>query len=438
MDRRPLRVCSHWMAVLALALCFSPASPAQTTSPQTGLSRRARLHRNLASASSPSIPLTAGKWSQISELNPTTAPPLIDSGALFGSGVALSGNTALVSYQVTSTQPSGASAFIFQKPASGWKNMVAQATLFTPGEFLGVAGTALSGNTAVICETDAAYVFVKAATGWTDMEPTATLTTTDGAGCSIVYGTLSISSDGNTIVFGDFESDSGTGAAYVFVKPATGWADMTQTAKLTASDAQASSLFGYCTFISGDTVMVGSPGAGVQDTGKIYVYVEPPSGWADMTETAQLTVPNAPQKAEVGTGLSLDGDTLLASSFAETAYIFTKPAGGWTNATPSVSLTAADGPSSDLGIAVSLSGKIAAVAASNRGGTQSAQAGGVYIFNEPKGGWKTMASNVLLTPSDCHYFCDFGSSVWLQGNLLLVGADYAQNTAGAAYIFELP
>jgi hypothetical protein len=425
------------MAVLGLALCFSPTSPAQTTSPQTALSRRARLQHHVASASSPSIPLTAGKWQQISELNASTAQPLFGGDSLFGSGVALSGNTALVSYQVTSIQPSGASAFIFQKPASGWKNMVAQATLFTPGEFLGVTGTALSGNTAVICQTDAAYVFVKPSGGWTDMEPTAKLATTDGAGCSIVYGTLSISSDGNTIVFGDFEADSTKGAAYVFVKPATGWADMTQTAKLTASDAKASSLFGYCTSISGDTVMVGSPGAAA-DAGKIYVYVEPPSGWADMTESAQLTVPNAPKKAEVGTGLSLDGDTLLASSFAETAYIFTKPAGGWTNATPSVSLTAADGPSSELGIAVSLSGKVAAVAASNRGGTLNARAGGVYIFNEPKGGWKTMTSNVLLTPSDCHYFCQFGSSIWLQGNLLLVGADFAQNTAGAAYIFELP
>jgi len=46
---------------------------------------------------------------------------------------------------------------------------------------------------------------------------------------------------GNTVVIGAPEAKDGgnnlVGAAYVFVKPANGWANMTQTAKLTCANA---------------------------------------------------------------------------------------------------------------------------------------------------------------------------------------------------------
>jgi hypothetical protein len=48
------------------------------------------------------------------------------------------------------------------------------------------------------------------------------------------------------------------GSAYVFVKPAGGWANMTETAKLTASDGAANDFFGNSVAISGDTVVVGA------------------------------------------------------------------------------------------------------------------------------------------------------------------------------------
>ena len=39
-------------------------------------------------------------------------------------------------------------------------------------------------------------------------------------------------------------SNSDQGTAYVFAEPGSGWADMTQTAELTASDGAADSFFG--------------------------------------------------------------------------------------------------------------------------------------------------------------------------------------------------
>jgi hypothetical protein len=62
-----------------------------------------------------------------------------------------------------------------------------------------------------------------------------------------VFGN-SVAMDGDTIVVGDVTANVGQnseeGAAYVFVKPASGWHNMTQTAKLTASDGEESDGFG--------------------------------------------------------------------------------------------------------------------------------------------------------------------------------------------------
>jgi hypothetical protein len=53
------------------------------------------------------------------------------------------------------------------------------------------------------------------------------------------------------------------GAAYVFVKPAGGWADATQTAKLTASDGAAGDALGFSVAVSSDTIVAGAVGTAV-------------------------------------------------------------------------------------------------------------------------------------------------------------------------------
>ena len=105
---------------------------------------------------------------------------------------------------------------------------------------------------------------------------------------------VAISSDGNTIAVGAYSyySQSLEDAVYVFVKPSTGWANATQTAKLTPSD-EPGNPFGISVAISGNTIFVGSRiSTLVTDYnytyGAIYAYAEPSTGWADMTETAKL------------------------------------------------------------------------------------------------------------------------------------------------------
>ena len=66
--------------------------------------------------------------------------------------------------------------------------------------------------------------------------------------------------DRDTLVVGadrDDDNGSNSGSAYVFVKPSTGWASATETAKLTASDGAAEDRFGSSVSVDGDTVVVG-------------------------------------------------------------------------------------------------------------------------------------------------------------------------------------
>src|SRR5260370_7968811 len=106
---------------------------------------------------------------------------------------------------------------------------------------------------------------------------------------------VSVAVSGDTVVVGAFDSNiETTGTAYVFVKTSGGWRNMTQTAILTPSDGGAG--FGTSVAISGDTIIVGAANASnldfqtpqQQGPGAAYLSVKPPTGWTDITATAKL------------------------------------------------------------------------------------------------------------------------------------------------------
>jgi hypothetical protein len=79
-------------------------------------------------------------------------------------------------------------------------------------------------------------------------------TASDGAASD--YFGYSVAVFGDTAVIGAYGNLSARGAAYIFVRTASGW---TQQAKLTANNNEAGDLFGRSVAISGDTVIVGAP-----------------------------------------------------------------------------------------------------------------------------------------------------------------------------------
>lgn len=291
----------------------------------------------------------------------------------------------------------------------------------------------------------AAYVFVQPVSGWTTTTETAKLTAADGA-MNDFFG-YSVSVSGNTIVAGEPHAAVGfnydQGAAYVFVEPGNGWASMTQTAKLT-SDGLVGDQFGQSVSISGTTVAVGAPYVALNGNfsqGAAYVFVEPGGGWADMTPTAVLTMAGGLGYQYFGTSVATSGSAVVAgapgvNSFAGAAFVFAEPASGWANMTQTAELTSSTGVANDLlGTSVAISGNTVVAGASHAQIGVLPWAGAAYLFIMPAGGWVSMTQKARFTVAHGASYQDFGASVSISGNTVAIGGYGVNSYTGAGYVF---
>ncbi len=322
------------------------------------------------------------------------------------------------------------------------------------------ASVAVSGNVVVAgapgclsCGfTGVAYVFVEGTSGWANMTQTAELTASDGA-VNNQFG-FAVSISGETIVVGSHGTDGGQGAAYVFVEPATGWTNMTETAKLTASNGKPGQLLGRSVSISGNTVVAGAPGVSLanREQGAAYVFVEPASGWASMTQTAELTASNGVAYQEMGYSVGIDGNTVVAGAPSPigdenttpgAAYVFVEPATGWASMTQTAELTGSDTVNGDrLGNFVAISGGTVVAGAPLDTPGSFLQQGAAYVFVEPASGWASMTQTAKLTSSDGTARSYFGRGVAISGDEVVVGAPNqtvdGNTSEGAVYEFTEP
>jgi len=110
------------------------------------------------------------------------------------------------------------------------------------------------------------------------------------------------------------------GSAYVFVQPVGGWSgDLTEAAHLTASDGGDFDEFGISVAVSGDTVVVGANeddvGGGFNQ-GSAYVFVEPVGGWSgDLSEDAKLTASDGAGADQFGISVAVSGDTVVVGAY---------------------------------------------------------------------------------------------------------------------------
>jgi len=314
----------------------------------------------------------AGGWANATETAKLTASDGTRDDRL-GWSVGISGDTIVAGAPTTFVHstvfPEGA-AYVFVKPAGGWANATETAKLTASDRFFSNAlqfgqSVAIEGDTIVAGAPNAfinlsvgglglTYVFVKPAGGWASATETAKLSVADLSGFHMGF---SVAIAGDTVVAGAPTNAFSTGAAYVFMKPAGGWAGGTETAKLTASDGHSADLFGQSVAIEGDTIVAGAPGEVFGDyepPGAAYVFVKPAGGWADATEAAKLTASDGAALDGLGYAVAVSGLRVVAGApfsgvFATgAAYVFAKPAGGWTDATEAAKLTAANASNGDV------------------------------------------------------------------------------------------
>jgi hypothetical protein len=354
----------------------------------------------------------------------------------------------------------------------------------------GDGSTAVAGAPAATVDSDAnrglVYVFTKPGGNWADIAQTATLDALGGAASDGLGSSVAISADGSKVVAGAPHSLSGSGAAYVFARPAGGWSGATeQLATLTASDAAANDLLGSSIAVSGDgsTVAAGAPEAAIganAGQGAAYVFVQPGGGWGSGTQpqhqTAKLTVSDGAAHDGLGgdnggnaIAVSGDGSTVAAGAATATTttecfppdpctfvfgpgavYAFVRPGGGWSNATQTAKLTASDGHGDDrFGDAVAMSADgstIVAGAWRAVGSTGNSVQGAVYVFVKPAGGWtgSSQHETAKLTAHDGHGDDRLGRSVAVSSDAttIVAGAYFAtvasNASQGKVYLFTRP
>jgi hypothetical protein len=320
---------------------------------------------------------------------------------------------------------------------------LAELTTTDTNPYVGAA-MAVAGNTVAasgdFVDRGAVYVYVKPASGWADGTQVAKLTSSTGLSLG---DSVAISSDATTIVAGDPSSGAdNNGAVYVFVKPATGWKDMTETAKLTISGAPKAVALGTSVAISGNAIVAGATGLGTGVEGAAYVFVKPAGGWKNGTQNAKLTPSNRASNDYFGNSISISGGTVVVGAIQTnqgpgTAYVFVKPASGWKNMQETAKLTASDGVTNDgLGSTVSISGDTIAAGAPSAGANRDA--GAVYVFVKPASGWVNATQNAELTSSHTANPEYLGSSLSMSGNTIVAGASYMYDGAGRVFVFVKP
>jgi FG-GAP repeat len=249
------------------------------------------------------------------------------------------------------------------------------------------------------------------------------------------------------------------GEAYVFTMPPGGWVSGTQVAELSASDPSnpnGDEYFGWSVGVSGATIVVGAwhqaPAGGVGTSGEAYVFTMPPGGWANATQTAKLTANDPGGSDEFGWSVAASPNTVVVGAPNHevgsnpgqgAAYVYVMPAAGpWVNATQTAELSASDGQTGDeLGWSVAISGNtIVAGARARQVETHDGQ-GAVYEWTQPAGGWvSTSADSAELTAGDGSTDDSLGESVAVSGTTVAAGAPrhYASSSTedhGAAYVF---
>jgi hypothetical protein len=268
----------------------------------------------------------------------------------------------------------------------------------------------------------------------------AMLTSTDGQSYDMFGSSVAISTDGNTIVVGisNYQHD----AAYVFVKPSTGWADATPTAELTPSDGSSGDQFGLSVAIANNTIFVSSRVSTLVTSfqyaqGAVYVYEEPAGGWISSTETAKLTV--NPTFYYIGRNIAAAGNSVAAIFTSQNGpptaggvFVWNKPASGWAKTAAAASLITSNNDYSITTVAMSSSGNTIVMSDPSEGI--------VYLYTRPSGGWtgKNLTQSAQLITSDGNTTDYLGTSLAVTDSTVVAGAYGRNSFQGAAYVYVKP
>ena len=381
----------------------------------------------------------------VSTENAKVIPVLGQSGDRFGSGVAISGNKAIVG----APGRDNGYAYTYEFDGSTW---ITKQTLTASdiGDSFG-GSVSMSGNYAIIGDPNnlsyrgSAYIFEFDGTTWTE---TQLLLASDGAGNDKFATSVSISN--NYAIVGAHNKNS-IGAAYIFERDTNG--NWTEAQKLVSSDIAYRDDFGIGVAISGNYAVVGAKGDDdkANGSGSAYIFERDTNGiW---TETQKLVASDGAYVDMFGfsvgisdnyiiVGRDYNGNVADSNNDKGSVYIFERDVNGsWGTSVPEQTyrtetqkLVASDGADTDrFGYSVAISGNYAAVGAFQDDDVNT-NTGSVYLFQRDENGTWTEVKKLLA--SDAAYVDKLGWSVSISNDYVIAGSVGDNSNRGGAYIYQ--
>jgi hypothetical protein len=246
---------------------------------------------------------------------------------------------------------------------------------------------------------------------------------------------VSLSSDGNTLIEGGTADNSFHGAAWVFTRSGTTW---TQQAKLigTGVIGTAQVFEGYAVTLSsdGNTAIVGGIGDN-NNQGAAWVFTRSGITW---TQQTKLIGTGSIGAAEQGTSatLSADGNTLVVGGYVDNtnqgaAWVYTRSGTTWTQQTKLIGTGNIGAALQGTSVSLSSNGNTLAVS----GCTDNSNKGAVWIYAYSGGTWtqkqKFVGSGAIGTLAQQGY----SVSLSADGNTIVEGGHSDNSNIGAVWVF---
>lgn len=282
----------------------------------------------------------------------------------------------------------------------------------------------------------------------------AELSVSDGVR-SDLFGTAASISGGIGFVgaYGrDLPGITDPGAAYIFRNLGPGTGAVTESLRLTASDAATNDLFGSAVSISGSIGLVGARGDDIgtkNNQGSAYLFRGLDTRTGSITQDAKLTASNGIANDLFGSSVSISGTIAVIGAreadgsgfLSGAAYVFRGLDTKSGTITQDIILHQSDPTDFDFfGFSSGISGTTAIVGAPNHNIGAAGYQGAAYIYRNLDTRSGTITQNIKLTASDGILQDFFGRGVSISGNTAVVGAigqdPNGVGSAGAAYVFR--
>lgn len=246
----------------------------------------------------------------------------------------------------------------------------------------------------------------------------------------------SVAVDGDRVVVGAESGGPGgdDGSAYIYEWNGISWNETKLYGSPTGN-------FGHSVAIDGDQVVVGAQwdtdGSGSQQTGSAYIYKwnVTTSNW----DSIKLTASDGASGDQFGVSVAIDSHRVVVGAIGDddvainagSVYVFTWNGISW----DTTRLYASDGSNQDFfGHSVAIDGNRIVVGA-YKDDAQGTESGSVYLFDWNGSSW----DETKLTPTDGADYDHFGFNVAIDRNYIVVGAyndDHQGISSGSIYVFD--